>query len=193
MTCCNLSAGFSVSACQSSKTLNGFVFPHEKCSLPAHHHALCIWNASDTITSQLWRQCLVLFIHLFLFFYILRICGKPLPKRCPDIVNINVGQHQRRLYFPETSSADDRFTHRMNCGAVCSSVLIVQTFWILQGAVSGSVQASDRLMKELREIYRSQSYKTGEYTAPRPACFKSQRIERPQIDALSLLFTTSHT
>ncbi|CAG03170.1 unnamed protein product [Tetraodon nigroviridis] len=31
----------------------------------------------------------------------------------------------------------------------------------LNGAVSGSVQASDRLMKELREIYRSQSYKTG--------------------------------
>ncbi|KAK1891921.1 Ubiquitin-conjugating enzyme E2 Q2, partial [Dissostichus eleginoides] len=30
----------------------------------------------------------------------------------------------------------------------------------LNGAVSGSVQASDRLMKELREIYRSQSYKT---------------------------------
>lgn len=35
---------------------------------------------------------------------------------------------------------------------------------MLQGAVSGSVQASDRLMKELREIYRSQSYKTGDYT-----------------------------
>lgn len=34
---------------------------------------------------------------------------------------------------------------------------------MLQGAVSGSVQASDRLMKELREIYRSQSYKTGNY------------------------------
>lgn len=34
---------------------------------------------------------------------------------------------------------------------------------MLQGAVSGSVQASDRLMKELREIYRSQSYKTGDY------------------------------
>uniref|UniRef100_A0A8C6WTR8 E2 ubiquitin-conjugating enzyme n=1 Tax=Neogobius melanostomus TaxID=47308 RepID=A0A8C6WTR8_9GOBI len=31
-------------------------------------------------------------------------------------------------------------------------------------AVSGSVQASDRLMKELREIYRSQSYKTGIYS-----------------------------
>nr|KAF6399500.1 ubiquitin conjugating enzyme E2 Q2 [Molossus molossus] len=31
----------------------------------------------------------------------------------------------------------------------------------LNGAVSGSVQASDRLMKELRDIYRSQSYKAG--------------------------------
>uniref|UniRef100_W5KDL1 E2 ubiquitin-conjugating enzyme n=1 Tax=Astyanax mexicanus TaxID=7994 RepID=W5KDL1_ASTMX len=34
----------------------------------------------------------------------------------------------------------------------------------LNGAVSGSVQASDRLMKELREIYRSQSYKSGIYS-----------------------------
>ncbi|XP_068847117.1 ubiquitin-conjugating enzyme E2 Q2 isoform X2 [Capricornis sumatraensis] len=34
----------------------------------------------------------------------------------------------------------------------------------LSGAVSGSVQASDRLMKELRDIYRSQSYKTGIYS-----------------------------
>lgn len=36
--------------------------------------------------------------------------------------------------------------------------------FMFQGAVSGSVQASDRLMKELREIYRSQSYKTGDST-----------------------------
>ncbi|XP_062403942.1 ubiquitin-conjugating enzyme E2 Q2-like isoform X2 [Sardina pilchardus] len=35
---------------------------------------------------------------------------------------------------------------------------------VVQGAVSGSVQASDRLMKELREIYRSQSYKSGIYS-----------------------------
>ncbi|XP_039094110.1 ubiquitin-conjugating enzyme E2 Q2 isoform X2 [Hyaena hyaena] len=34
----------------------------------------------------------------------------------------------------------------------------------LKGAVSGSVQASDRLMKELRDIYRSQSYKAGIYS-----------------------------
>ncbi|XP_053208974.1 ubiquitin-conjugating enzyme E2 Q2-like isoform X1 [Panonychus citri] len=31
----------------------------------------------------------------------------------------------------------------------------------LRGAVSGSVQASDRLMKELREVYRSESFKKG--------------------------------
>lgn len=33
----------------------------------------------------------------------------------------------------------------------------------LNGAVSGSVQATDRLMKELRDIYRSQSFKAGNY------------------------------
>jgi ubiquitin-conjugating enzyme E2 Q len=33
----------------------------------------------------------------------------------------------------------------------------------LKGSVSGSVQATDRLMKELREIYRSDSYKKGTY------------------------------
>lgn len=36
---------------------------------------------------------------------------------------------------------------------------------LFQGAVSGSVQASDRLMKELRDVYRSQSYKAGEALA----------------------------
>lgn len=34
-----------------------------------------------------------------------------------------------------------------------------------QGAVSGSVQATDRLMKELRDIYRSASFKGGTYRA----------------------------
>lgn len=33
----------------------------------------------------------------------------------------------------------------------------------LKGTVSGSVQASDRLMKELREVYRSDSFKKGLY------------------------------
>lgn len=33
----------------------------------------------------------------------------------------------------------------------------------LRGAVSGSVQATDRLMKELRDIYRSDSSKKGEF------------------------------
>lgn len=34
----------------------------------------------------------------------------------------------------------------------------------LKGSVSGSVQATDRLMKELREVYRSDSFKKGVYT-----------------------------
>lgn len=34
----------------------------------------------------------------------------------------------------------------------------------LKGSVSGSVQATDRLMKELRDIYRSDSFKKGMYT-----------------------------
>ena len=33
----------------------------------------------------------------------------------------------------------------------------------LKGTVSGSVQATDRLMKELRDIYKSPSFKTGNY------------------------------
>lgn len=33
----------------------------------------------------------------------------------------------------------------------------------LKGSVSGSVQATDRLMKELRDIYRSDSFKKGKF------------------------------
>lgn len=33
----------------------------------------------------------------------------------------------------------------------------------LKGTVSGSVQATDRLMKELRDIYRSPSFQSGAY------------------------------
>ena len=35
---------------------------------------------------------------------------------------------------------------------------------VVQGSISGSVQATDRLMKELREIYRSDSFKQGTCT-----------------------------
>lgn len=35
----------------------------------------------------------------------------------------------------------------------------------MKGTVSGSVQATDRLMKELRDIYRSPSFKSGAYQA----------------------------
>ena len=41
----------------------------------------------------------------------------------------------------------------------------------LKGTVSGSVQATDRLMKELRDIYKSPSFKTGNYQVrTRPYC-----------------------
>ena len=33
----------------------------------------------------------------------------------------------------------------------------------MKGTVSGSVQATDRLMKELRDIYRSANFKSGAY------------------------------
>ena len=35
----------------------------------------------------------------------------------------------------------------------------------MKGTVSGSVQATDRLMKELRDIYRSANFKSGAYQA----------------------------
>ena len=39
----------------------------------------------------------------------------------------------------------------------------IKTILISKGTVSGSVQATDRLMKELRDIYRSPSFKSGAY------------------------------
>ena len=33
--------------------------------------------------------------------------------------------------------------------------------WYMQGSTTGSVHANDRLMKELKDIYRSSSYKDG--------------------------------
>lgn len=51
----------------------------------------------------------------------------------------------------------------IECAACLGIGVLPCVCCVLQGAVSGSVQASDRLMKELREIYRSQSYKMGTY------------------------------
>ena len=38
----------------------------------------------------------------------------------------------------------------------------------LQGAASGSVRATDRLMRELQDIYRSTNFKSGQPTPPPP-------------------------
>jgi ubiquitin-conjugating enzyme E2 Q len=48
--------------------------------------------------------------------------------------------------------------------AVLSRVSRAQREKHLTGNVSGSITASDRLMKELREIYRSENYKNGVFT-----------------------------
>ena len=48
--------------------------------------------------------------------------------------------------------------------AVLSRVSHAQRQQHLQGVASGSVTASDRLMKELREIYRSENVKNGVYS-----------------------------
>lgn len=42
----------------------------------------------------------------------------------------------------------------------------------LSGSVSGSVQATDRLMKELRDIYKSDSFKTNVYSIGKHVCDK---------------------
>jgi ubiquitin-conjugating enzyme E2 Q len=47
---------------------------------------------------------------------------------------------------------------------VLTRVVSVQRQQHLQGAPSGSVTASDRLMKELKEIYRSENFKKGVYS-----------------------------
>lgn len=51
----------------------------------------------------------------------------------------------------------------------------------VQGAVSGSVQATDRLMKELRDIYRSQSFKGGECVSRRgpEKCWGTRGLREP--------------
>ncbi|KPP67493.1 ubiquitin-conjugating enzyme E2 Q2-like [Scleropages formosus] len=60
----------------------------------------------------------------------------------------------------------------------------------LNGAVSGSVQASDRLMKELREIYRSQSYKTGKVDPDSPLHSDLQVLkEKEGMDYILLNFS----
>ena len=51
----------------------------------------------------------------------------------------------------------------------------------LQGSVSGSVQANDRLMKELKDVYKSPSYKSGTYQVSKidnPALFSCHQIVR---------------
>ena len=56
----------------------------------------------------------------------------------------------------------------MKYGAISISIypyysIQYNTYLSIQGTVSGSVQATDRLMKELRDIYKSPNFKNGAY------------------------------
>ncbi|POI22439.1 hypothetical protein CIB84_013813 [Bambusicola thoracicus] len=67
----------------------------------------------------------------------------------------------------EEEPADGRKTEDEGIGkenlAILEKIKKNQRQDYLNGAVSGSVQATDRLMKELRDIYRSPSFKGGYY------------------------------
>lgn len=64
----------------------------------------------------------------------------------------------------------------------------------LKGSVSGSVQATDRLMKELREIYKSESYKKGVFTVELVNdCLYEWHIRLKKVDPDSPLYTDLQT
>jgi ubiquitin-conjugating enzyme E2 Q len=65
------------------------------------------------------------------------------------------------LYYrkPTTSTEDGVAPEGM---ALLAKLKHVQREQHLNGTVAGSVTATDRLMKELRDIYRSEHYKGGE-------------------------------
>lgn len=50
------------------------------------------------------------------------------------------------------------------CFVITSALVSPRFVYSQQGSVSGSVQATDRLMKELRDVYRSDSFKKNMYS-----------------------------
>jgi ubiquitin-conjugating enzyme E2 Q len=69
-----------------------------------------------------------------------------------------------------TAAASSKESHSEYAGLDAASVSRLEKLKHIQqqehlrGTISGSVQATDRLMKELRDIYKSDSYKRGVYT-----------------------------
>ncbi|XP_064608560.1 ubiquitin-conjugating enzyme E2 Q1-like [Liolophura sinensis] len=64
----------------------------------------------------------------------------------------------------------------------------------LKGSVSGSVLATDRLMKELRELYRSDSYKKGIYTLELVnECLYEWNVKLKIVDSDSALYSDLQT
>uniref|UniRef100_A0A095C1Z4 Ubiquitin-conjugating enzyme E2 Q2 n=1 Tax=Schistosoma haematobium TaxID=6185 RepID=A0A095C1Z4_SCHHA len=65
-------------------------------------------------------------------------------------------------YPPELNNLCPDFSPEPRLLLLLLLLLLLSLF--LQGITKGSIQSSDRLMKELREIYRSDSYKQGIFT-----------------------------
>ncbi|XP_076443773.1 ubiquitin-conjugating enzyme E2 Q1-like [Babylonia areolata] len=64
----------------------------------------------------------------------------------------------------------------------------------LQGSVSGSVQATDRLMKELRDIYKSESYRKEIFTVELVNdCLYDWNVSLKKVDEDSLLYQDMQT
>jgi len=57
----------------------------------------------------------------------------------------------------------------MRLTRVSGSQCVLCVYWYVKGTTSGSVQATDRLLKELREIYRSDNFKHGNLLSLSPA------------------------
>ncbi|XP_033109635.1 ubiquitin-conjugating enzyme E2 Q1-like [Anneissia japonica] len=65
---------------------------------------------------------------------------------------------------PDASKEDDSSNIDAGNVAVLERLKTNQRRDYLKGSVSGSIQATDRLMKELKEIYRSRNYRDKHYT-----------------------------
>lgn len=85
-----------------------------------------------------------------------------------DMENGEEEEEDLPIEMEEEASGHDRSKETENLStehiATLERLKQTQRDSYLKGSVSGSVQATDRLMKELREVYRSDSFKKGVYS-----------------------------
>ena len=71
----------------------------------------------------------------------------------------DIGNDESKNYNDETETDEIQMANM----AVLEKIKLRNRQEHLQGSVSGSVQANDRLMKELKDVYKSPAYKSGTY------------------------------